>query len=289
MQREQIMADIKIETKISVLIEKINYLFQSIQFNNGVINKIDKDLLLNYVRELYEMTLSLPVDHPQANVMQQFPPQYQQPTAPPPPPQQYYQQQQAPPPQQYIPPVQHLQPPAQQPPQEIEQPKPQQVAPTSPLANGAQNGNGVNGNGTHYATNDDAVLKNNPGQSINQVYSGKGTQKTVSDIYSAKGAKPTVNEKLNQPHTELNDKLRKAPIKDLKTFIGLNKRFSYINFLFNNDARLYDESIEKINTSTNYDEAMDYIENSLRTRLLWNTQDEMVAEFYNIVERRFLV
>ncbi|GDX51623.1 hypothetical protein LBMAG27_06700 [Bacteroidota bacterium] len=277
------MADIKTETKISVLIEKVNYLFQSIQFNNGVINKIDKDLLLNYVRELYELTLSLPVDHPQSSMTQQFPPQYQQPQQP----QQYYQQPSAPPPQQYIPPLQQPAPPP------VESPKPQQQIPTVPLTNGAQNGNGngngTNSNGARYSNNDDAILKSNPGQSLNQSYSGKGTQKTVSDIYSAQGSKPTVNEKLNQPHTELNDKLRKAPIKDLKTFIGLNKRFSYINFLFNNDARLYDESIEKINNSSNYDEAMDYIENSLRNRLHWNTQDEMVAEFYNIVERRFLV
>ncbi len=283
------MADIKIETKISVLIEKINYLFHSIQFNNGEINKIDKDLLLNYVRELYELTLALPVDHPQANVMQQFPPQYQQPTAPPQ--QQYYQPQQ-PPPQQYIPqqpppPVTPQQAPLPQQPLQQEQPKIQQ--PPSPVyTNGAQvNGNNgsANGNGTHYPNKENPV----PGQSLNQAYSSKGPQKTVSDIYSAQGAKPTVNEKLNQPHTELNDKLRKAPIKDLKTFIGLNKRFSYINFLFNNDSRLYDESIDKINNSSNYDEAMDYIENTLRNRLHWNTQDDMVAEFYNIVERRFLV
>jgi len=279
------MADIKTETKISVLIEKINYLFHSIQFNNGIINKIDKDLLLNYVRELYELTLALPIDHPQVNVMNQFPPQYQQPQQPQQP-QQYYQQPpSAQPPQQYIPPAPSI------PQQPIEQPKPQN--PTVSLNNGNQNGNGsngsTNGNGAHYLKNNENSGEHNSGQSINQAYSGKGAQKTVSDIYSNLGSRPTVNEKLNQPHTELNDKLRKAPIKDLKTFIGLNKRFSYINFLFNNDSRLYDESMEKINNSSNYNEAMDYIENTLRNRLHWNTQDEMVAEFYNIVERRFLV
>ncbi len=275
------MADIKTETKISVLIEKINYLFQSIQFNNGVINKIDKDLLLNYVRELYELTLSLPVDHPQANMMQQFPQQYQQPSVQQQP--QYYQQPTQPSTPQYIPPVQ------QTPISPIEQQK-AQIPPFNILIdNDGQNQNGANGNGSHYSKNGDALGENNSGQSINQAYSGKGTQKTVSDIFSTQGMRPTVNEKLNQPHTELNDKLRKAPIKDLKTFIGLNKRFSYINFLFNNDARLYDESIEKINNSINYNEAMDYLENTLRNRLHWNTGDEMVAEFYNIVERRFLV
>lgn len=264
------MADIKTETKISVLIEKINYLFQSIHLNNGAINKIDKDLLLNYERELYELTLSLPVDNPQVQQIQQ---QFQQPN---------YYQPQPPQQQQYNPPPVYNPPPAQQAPP-IQQ-LPPQVAPNQNM-NG-QNGS-MNGNGQSHSENGNQNQNN--GQSIQQNYSGRAPQKTVSDIYANNGAKQTVNDKLNQPHNELNDKLRKAPIKDLKTFIGLNKRFSYINFLFSNDARLYDESIEKINSSMNYEEAMGYIESTLRNRLHWNQQDEMVAEFYNIVERRFLV
>ena len=58
--------DIKIQTKISVLLEKINYLQQSIAQNGGVVNKVDKDLLVNYVRELYELSLSIPIQNQQA-------------------------------------------------------------------------------------------------------------------------------------------------------------------------------------------------------------------------------
>jgi hypothetical protein len=272
------MADIKTETKISVLIEKINYLFQSIHLNNGAINKIDKDLLLNYERELYELTLSLPVDQPQ---VQQMPQQFQQPN--------YYQPQQPPLQQQYNPPPVYNPPPAQQAPLQQQAPPPQQQMPPPIVPNQNMNGQNGNMNGNGQSHSENGNQNQNNGQSIQQNYSGRAPQKTVSDIYANSGAKQTVNDKLNQPHNELNDKLRKAPIKDLKTFIGLNKRFSYINFLFSNDARLYDESIEKINNSSNYDEAMSYIESTLGNRLHWNQQDEMVAEFYNIVERRFLV
>ena len=79
-----------------------------------------------------------------------------------------------------------------------------------------------------------------------------------------------------------------TPIKDLKTFIGLNKRFSYINFLFGNDANMYDEAIEKLNNSGSKQVAMDYLNNHLGPRLKWTSENEMVAEFYALVERRYL-
>jgi len=261
------MADIKIETKISVLIEKINYLFHSIQMNGGSINKIDKDLLLNYVRELYELTLAIPADQ-QPNMMQQLPPQYQQPQ---------YQQ----PMQQLAPQQMQQQPIPQQPIQQPQYFPPQQQMP-SQINNALQQG-------YQQPPNPSEEILHPAGPSIQQSFSGKQQQKTVADIYSTQSAKQTVSEKIGKPQRELADKLRKTPIKDLKVFIGLNKRFSYINFLFNNDSRLYDEAIEKINGAPNYDEAMDYIENTLKQRLHWNQTDEMVMEFYNIVERRFLV
>src|SRR6476620_4060763 len=56
--------DIKVQTKISVLLEKIHYLNLSIQQQGGTVGKVDKDLLTNYVRELYETVLTLPVTVP---------------------------------------------------------------------------------------------------------------------------------------------------------------------------------------------------------------------------------
>lgn len=250
------MIDIKTQTHIAVLIEKINYLFNSIQHGGGMVNKIDKDLMMGYVRELYEVTMSLQPDLPQpTNPYQQqsFYPQNLQQQPPPPPP-----QQQMPPYQ--SPSYQNMPPPINE--------------------------------GTNYGQPpQENVPGNNYGQSIHQSYSNQAQKKTLSDLYTIKTGKEkrSVNERLNTTKTELADKLKKAPIKDLKVFIGLNKRFSYINFLFNNNSRLYDEAIDKINGSKNYEEAMNYIESELVPKFKWHAEDETVSEFYNIVERRFLM
>ena len=63
--------DIKISTKISVLLEKINYLQLSIQQSGGYVSKVDKDLLINYTRELYDLALAIQVQQPNY----QYPPQ----------------------------------------------------------------------------------------------------------------------------------------------------------------------------------------------------------------------
>lgn len=253
------MADIKTQTKIAVLIEKINYLFQSIQQHGGAINSIDKDLMMSYVRELYELTMSLQPDNPQ----QQMPSHQINPY----PQQQMYPQNQ-----------QQMHPPAQPLPQQPFQNQGYQVQPQE-------------NNGYHPPQQQTNFPMPGQGQSIQQSYSGMEQKKTLADLYSIKTGKeyPSVNERQTTAKTELADKLKKTPIKDLKVFIGLNKRFSYINFLFNNNSRLYEEAIEKINSSKNYDEALSYIESEIAPKFKWQLEDEMVVEFYNIVERRFLI
>lgn len=251
------MIDKKTQTQIDVLIEKISYLFNSIQQSGGIVNKIDKDLMMGYVRELYEATMSLQPDMPQ----QQMPPQQMNP-------------------------YQHQQTIYPQTPQQI----PQQIPPypNTPYQNPPQQTN-ENPNYRHHPPQENPV--NGHGQSIHQSYSSQEQKKTLADLYTIKTGKEkqSVNERLNTSKTELADKLKKAPIKDLKVFIGLNKRFSYINFLFNNNTRHYDEAIDKINGSANYEAALNYIDSELIPKYKWKIEDETVSEFYNIVERRFLM
>ncbi len=253
------MIDKKTQTQIDVLIEKISYLFNSIQQSGGVVNKIDKDLMMGYVRELYEATMSLQPDTPQ---------------------------QQMPPPQ-LMNPYQQQQPIYPQNPQQL----PHQMPPyQNPLYQNPPPQTNENRNYSQQPPQENTPI-NGHGQSIHQSYSSQEQKKTLADLYSIKTGKEkqSVNERLNTSKTELADKLKKSPIKDLKVFIGLNKRFSYINFLFNNNTRQYDEAIDKINGSANYEAAMNYIDSELIPKYKWKAEDETVAEFYNIVERRFLM
>lgn len=274
--------DIKIQTKISVLLEKIHYLNLSIQQQGGTVGKVDKDLLTNYVRELYETVLMLQVQnpgYPDPNYMQQsgyHQPVYapQLPYSSPEPPQSYQT-----PPNGFSPP--NASPIGNQP----QQPNFSQFAPQqqTPL-----NGNG-NGNGNYSQPPNGTPQPQQ--QPLNQSFSFSNGKRTLSEsirIKTGETEKPSLNDQFRKDDKQLHGQMQVSPIKDLKTFIGLNKRFSYINFLFGNDANLYDEAIEKLNTSGSKQSAFDYLNNHLRPKLKWTDDNELVEEFFALVDRRYL-
>lgn len=284
--------DIKIQTKISVLLEKIQYLNQGIQQQGGAVSKLDKDLLTNYVRELYEMVLTMPVQtpgYPDPTYLQQN--GYHQPVYPsgPQPSSPSY----APPQNQngFFPP--NASPIGNQPSVQQQQPQPEYTQNgQQPYVNGHNGQNGYyNGGQTNGATQQQEPLPHAP-SGINPAFTLTNGKRTLSEsirIKTAETEKPSLNEQFkNNESRDLAANMQLTPIKDLKNYIGLNKRFSYINFLFANDANLYDEAIEKLNTSGGSETAMDYLNNHLRPKLKWSDDNEMVAEFYQLVERRYL-
>ena len=217
--------DIQAQTKIAVLIEKINYLNHSVQHGGGM-TKIDKDLMLGYVKELYETLLSFNVEMP----VQQQPPQNYQPTN------QSFQQQ---------------------------------------------------NNGNEFLPPKKENFLRSP--SINAAYEDSSNRKTVSQMISEKnGSKISVNEKLKRNARELADKLQLVPIKDLKTFIGLNKRFAFTSNLFNNNATDYEKAIEKINSAPNYEEAMAFVQSTLIPKYNWDLDDEHFVDLHTFIVRRFM-
>lgn len=283
--------DIKIQTKISVLLEKIHYLNQGIQQQGGLASKVDKDLLTNYVRELYELVLSMPSQQPYQDPSYMYhsgyqPPMFQQQQQPPLQSEQPYQSQS---PTGFIPPSSA--PIGNAPsPQSYGLPKQPQI-PQAPV-----NGNYApapypestqNGYPQPEQQQPDSFSQPSP---LNPAFAMSNGKRTLSDSIRIKTGeeKPSLNEQFKRDETHLAGKMQLTPIKDLKTFIGLNKRFSYINFLFGNDANLYDEAIEKLNSSGSKQAAMDYLDNLLRPRLKWTDDNEMVGEFYQLVERRYM-
>ena len=269
--------DIKVQTKISVLLEKIHYLNLSIQQHGDAVNKLDKDLLTNYVRELYELVLTLPVQtsgYPDPSYLHQagyqqpvYPAPSQQPPYPSPAPNGFYLPNASP--------IGHTQASQQQ--------------PAPPQSQHQQQSQGVNGN---YGNNGTPQPTQPQPSTLNPAFSYTNGKRTLSEsirIKTGETEKPSLNEQFRKSdNKDIAAKLQLTPIKDLKTFIGLNKRFSYINFLFGNDANLYDDAIEKLNSSSSRQAAMDYLDNHLRPKLKWSDDNEMVNEFYQLVERRYL-
>ncbi len=116
--------------------------------------------------------------------------------------------------------------------------------------------------------------------------------------------KPVVNEELSESadssdeeDVSLNDNFKtedsslatqftKAPISDLKSHIGINRKFLYINDLFKGSNEAYNAAIDKLNTFETKTEAFLYLE-ELKIKENWEIGHQSVVSFTDIVERRF--
>jgi hypothetical protein len=86
----------------------------------------------------------------------------------------------------------------------------------------------------------------------------------------------------------LGEKLERLPISDLKKAIGLNQKFVFINELFNKDHEIFETTLLTINNFSSAIEADNFINNNLKARFNWDTSNENVKDFFELVERRFL-
>ena len=107
-------------------------------------------------------------------------------------------------------------------------------------------------------------------------------QHTVLEINDITQQSNELNEKYNRTET-----LLETPLKDLKKGIGLNDKFLFINELFRGDEIMYERSIKTINSFAIYPEAQYWIERELTTKIGWDTKNDTVQHFYNLVKRRF--
>lgn len=73
---------------------------------------------------------------------------------------------------------------------------------------------------------------------------------------------------------------------DIKTFIGINEKFRFINELFDGNLRIYDESIQKLNQTESSTDA-DQILNDLKDVFSWKTGEETAQLFRRLVLKRF--
>ncbi len=102
-----------------------------------------------------------------------------------------------------------------------------------------------------------------------------------------KGEGESLNDRLKQGKAELVEILKETPIKDLRKAIGINDRFLFINDLFRGDEAMYERSIKTINSFNIYPEAEYWITRELKVKLGWNSDLPSVAQFDQLVKRRF--
>ena len=105
---------------------------------------------------------------------------------------------------------------------------------------------------------------------------------------------PEIAEKLSEsrtPHEKfvskedesVASKLMLQPISDLKSAIGINDKFQFINELFEGNSDQFNHYLELINNSSDKQNAESHL-----ARLNLDPENEVVQTFLNLVERRFL-
>ena len=113
-------------------------------------------------------------------------------------------------------------------------------------------------------------------------------QQQVKEINEMAGfANESLNDRLKQDKTELVERLKHEPIKDLRKGIGINDRFVFISELFRGDEAMYERSIKTINSFNIYPEAEHWINRELVVKLGWDRDSELTKHFYQLVRRRF--
>lgn len=99
---------------------------------------------------------------------------------------------------------------------------------------------------------------------------------------------PDLNEQYaGDEDPSLSEQLRKQPIADLMTAIGLNERYLYANELFEGDIEAFREVIKILNEFENRDQAVEYFKNQLIPTYEWKANHDLVKALYLLVERRY--
>ena len=105
----------------------------------------------------------------------------------------------------------------------------------------------------------------------------------------------TLGEQLGQSRqSSLNDKFASnkpleggiglKPIADIRLAIPLGERFRFTRMLFSGNGPAFDSTVAKLNEMSSIEEADSYV----RTNFSWDMDSPVVADFMNIVRRRYL-
>lgn len=118
------------------------------------------------------------------------------------------------------------------------------------------------------------------------------TSDTVFDFFSQDDAEfelstpETLGEKMMQESHSLADKLQQNSVRDLKSVIGINDKFLFVNELFGGSMEKYNKSIENLNDLKTLNGAMIYL-NELKIELQWNSSNEAYHKLKDMVSRKF--
>ena len=96
----------------------------------------------------------------------------------------------------------------------------------------------------------------------------------------------TLGEKMLGADNSLAAKLQQTPGRDLRSSIGINDKFLFVNELFGGSMEKYTKCIENLNDLKTLNGAMIYL-NELKIELQWNSSNEAYLKLKDLVSRKF--
>lgn len=91
------------------------------------------------------------------------------------------------------------------------------------------------------------------------------------------------------PARELAEKLQELPIQDLRRAMGLNERIFTINELFGGDQNAFDETVDRLNRFTSFEQAKAYLIEEVAVPFGWTDpkKKEIAKNFIRLVRRLY--
>ncbi len=139
-----------------------------------------------------------------------------------------------------------------------------------------------------FSSNDDEMIRSEP----DKLDKKEETQdhKIKSDNQNSLGEEKndaSLNDNFKNEDGSVAGQFEKAPIVDLKEHIGINRKFLYINELFNGDSSIYNTVIDQLNSCNSRKEALEKV-NTLAGESGWDEENTTVSSFIELIERRYL-
>ena len=96
----------------------------------------------------------------------------------------------------------------------------------------------------------------------------------------------TLGEQLQHDDNSLAAKLQQKPINELRTAIGINDKFLFVNELFGGSMEKYNRSVENLDDMKTLNGTLIYL-NELKVELQWNNSNVAYQKLLNLVHRKF--
>lgn len=239
-----------------ILLKKINSLFDSIDYEGSEISSIERDLMMNYLRQMHETFRQGQVVPARLDIPPQSKPQSRSLST-------------------------------EHPPEQQEPPQPKAPAPTPERDNPAVNKRLIKdyplSRSRENPQQPEKPFRPDPSKNPQSVSPPSAQQNPPRSAQSDIGQLFEVRQA-----TDLSEKLSESPINDLNRALSINDRLLYMNELFGRDMEALNNALHVLNNYSSISDAKPFLWN-MAEQYDWAEEDraDIAKSFIKLVRRRY--